>query len=193
MESFTRNRRGSGKQRCRNIGLHSCFSHLTQSPCPVILLRLQERRLRASPGCVVRTDSRRFETPLGLSGSTGERWLMALLYSFDARAMLHHNDLLIDWHRKVLSLVMREKLRLAVGYDKRFETSTTRRDLSACQLVGQMDEECSDRRPAAQSVRSSTCRRERHDYGSATRPSDHSSRCVGFKAIAKAIRLGVIA
>jgi len=156
------------------------LSHLYSSPCPVIFAPQEAPSFEASPGCVVRTDTG-VETHLVFPVQLGTMGNGFVIF-FDARAMLN-NDLLIDLHRKSLT-VMREKLRLAFGMTSGSENLNDR-EIECLQLVGNGMKSEAIGEQLNLSVHTVNAY-----LGSATTKLNAVNR---IQAIAKAIRLGVIA
>ncbi len=156
------------------------INHLHASPRPVIFAPPEAVAMDASPAWVVRTEAAtgtHLAFPVQL-GTMGNGYLMF----FDARAMLN-NDMLIDLHRKSLG-VMREKLRLAFGMTSGSENLNDR-EIECLQLVGNgmKSEAIGDQLNLSVHTVNAY-------LGSATTKLNAVNR---IQAIAKAIRLGVIA
>ncbi|MEM5471522.1 helix-turn-helix transcriptional regulator [Hoeflea sp. AS60] len=156
------------------------LSHLCSSPCPVIFMPENAQAMDSSPACIVRNQAVT-ETSLAFPvqlGTLGNGFVMF----FDARAMLS-NDLLIDLHRKSLT-VMREKLRLAFGMTTGSENLNDR-EIECLQLVGNGMKSEAIGEQLNLSVHTVNAY-----LGSATTKLNAVNR---IQAIAKAIRLGIIA
>ena len=164
------------------IEVHSEFllNHLNSSPCPLIFAPHGAPVFDAAPVRVVRTETGTgmdlvFPVQLGTMGN-------GFTVFFDVRAMLS-NDLLIDLHRKSLA-VMREKLRLAFGIASGLEKLNDR-EIECLQLVGNgmKSEAIGDQLNLSVHTVNAY-------LGSATTKLNAVNR---IQAIAKAIRLGIIA
>lgn len=156
------------------------LKHLFSSPCPVIFTPKGAGVVTSSPATVVHTEAGSginlvFPVQLGTMGN-------GLVVFLDARAMLN-NDMLIDLHRKSLA-VMREKLRLAFGMTGGSENLNDR-EIECLQLVGNGMKSEAIGEQLNLSVHTVNAY-----LGSATTKLNAVNR---IQAIAKAIRLGVIA
>lgn len=156
------------------------LNHLFSSPCPVIFTPQGAAVFDSSPATVVDTEAGSginlvFPVQLGTMGN-------GLVVFLDARAMLN-NDMLIDLHRKSLT-VMREKLRLAFGMTSGSENLNDR-EIECLQLVGNGMKSEAIGEQLNLSVHTVNAY-----LGSATTKLNAVNR---IQAIAKAIRLGVIA
>ena len=156
------------------------LDHLFASPCPIIFAPRNATVFEASLSSVVRNDE--IETidvalPVQL-GTMGNGFVVF----FDAHAVLN-NDVLIDLHRKALS-IMREKLRLAFGMTAGSENLNDR-EIECLQLVGNGMKSEAIGEQLNLSVHTVNAY-----LGSATTKLNAVNR---IQAIAKAIRLGVIA
>ncbi|MBU2486846.1 MAG: helix-turn-helix transcriptional regulator, partial [Alphaproteobacteria bacterium] len=156
------------------------LKHLFSSPCPVIFAPQGAAVFNSSPATVVNTEAGSginlvFPVQLGTMGN-------GLVVFLDARAMLN-NDMLIDLHRKSLT-VMREKLRLAFGMTSGSENLNDR-EIECLQLVGNGMKSEAIGEQLNLSVHTVNAY-----LGSATTKLNAVNR---IQAIAKAIRLGVIA
>lgn len=154
--------------------------HINASPCPLIFTPQSDPGGEASPAIVVSTEAGAgtnvaFPVPLGAMGN-------GFVVFFDVRAGLS-NDLLIDLHRKSLS-VMREKLRLAFGIASGTENLNDR-EIECLQLVGNGMKSEAIGEQLNLSVHTVNAY-----LGSATTKLNAVNR---IQAIAKAIRLGIIA
>jgi len=164
------------------IEVHSEFllSHLNSSPCPLIFApesapsfdTLAARLVRTEAGAAIDVA---LPVQLGAMGN-------GFVVFFDVRAMLN-NDLLLDLHRKSLA-VMREKLRLAFGIASGTENLNDR-EIECLQLVGNgmKSEAIGDQLNLSVHTVNAY-------LGSATTKLNAVNR---IQAIAKAIRLGIIA
>lgn len=156
------------------------LKHLYSSPCPIIFTPQEASAFEASPSCVIRSESGVetnlvFPVQLGTMGN-------GFVVFFDARSMLN-NDVLIDLHRKSLT-VMREKLRLAFGMTTGSENLNDR-EIECLQLVGNGMKSEAIGEQLNLSVHTVNAY-----LGSATTKLNAVNR---IQAIAKAIRLGIIA
>jgi DNA-binding CsgD family transcriptional regulator len=156
------------------------LGHLYSSPCPLILAPRDAVVFEHSPANIVRTDEGTalhlaFPVQLGTMGN-------GFVVFFDARAILN-NDLLMDMHRKSVT-VMREKLRLAFGMSVGTENLNDR-EIECLQLVGNGMKSEAIGEQLNLSVHTVNAY-----LGSATTKLNAVNR---IQAIAKAIRLGVIA
>ena len=156
------------------------LAHLYSSPCPLILAPRDAAVLEHSPATIVRTDEGSavhlaFPVQLGTMGN-------GFVVFFDARAILN-NDVLMDMHRKSVT-VMREKLRLAFGMTVGTENLNDR-EIECLQLVGNGMKSEAIGEQLNLSVHTVNAY-----LGSATTKLNAVNR---IQAIAKAIRLGVIA
>jgi len=156
------------------------LNHLFSSPCPVIFAPQSGAAFDCSPVSVVRAETGAathlaFPVQLGTMGN-------GFVVFFDARSMLD-NDLLIDLHRKSLT-VMRERLRLAFGMTAGSENLNDR-EIECLQLVGNGMKSEAIGEQLSLSVHTVNAY-----LGSATTKLNAVNR---IQAIAKAIRLGVIA
>ncbi|MEM5494529.1 helix-turn-helix transcriptional regulator [Hoeflea sp. AS16] len=161
---------------------HSEFllEHLSSSPCPVMFAPQDATVFNSSPAVVIQTEAGSgtnlaFPVQLGTMGN-------GFVVFFDARAILN-NDILIDLHRKSLT-VMREKLRLAFGMTSGSENLNDR-EIECLQLVGNGMKSEAIGEQLNLSVHTVNAY-----LGSATTKLNAVNR---IQAIAKAIRLGVIA
>ncbi|MDF1608842.1 helix-turn-helix transcriptional regulator [Hoeflea sp. YIM 152468] len=154
--------------------------HLDASPCPLIFTPDSTPVGETSPAVVVSTETVAAKTiafPVQL-GAMGNGFVVF----FDVHAGLS-NDLLIDLHRKSLS-VMREKLRLAFGLASGSENLNDR-EIECLQQVGNgMKSE------AIGELLNLSVHTVNAYLGSATTKLNAVNR---IQAIAKAIRLGIIA
>lgn len=173
---------GSQKEIDQFLLAHSDFllQHLFSSPYPVIFTSKDAAVPNDYPATVVHTDAGSelnlvFPVQLGTMGN-------GLVVFLDCRAMLN-NDMLIDLHRKSLT-VMREKLRLAFGMTSGSENLNDR-EIECLQLVGNgmKSEAIGDQLNLSVHTVNAY-------LGSATTKLNAVNR---IQAIAKAIRLGVIA
>tara|TARA_R110002020_G_scaffold65144_2_gene172185 strand:- start:6389 stop:7132 length:744 start_codon:yes stop_codon:yes gene_type:complete len=161
---------------------HAAFllSHLALSPRPVIFTPHQKQMLDVSPALTVHAPERQgidlaFPAQLGAMGN-------GYVVFFSVRAAID-NDLLIDMHRKSLS-VMREKLRLGFGGASQSD-KLNEREIECLQLVG------NGMKSEAIGERLNLSVHTVNAYlGSATTKLNAVNR---IQAIAKAIRLGIIA
>lgn len=156
------------------------LNHLHSSPCPVIFAPQDAAAFEPSPACLVRAEAAAvthlaFPVQLGTMGN-------GFVVFFDARAMLN-NDLLLDLHRKSVT-VMREKLRLAFGMTTGADNLNDR-EIECLQLVGNGMKSEAIGEQLNLSVHTVNAY-----LGSATTKLNAVNR---IQAIAKAIRLGVIA
>lgn len=156
------------------------MSHLYSSPRPLIFAPHGSRRPEASPVVTVETAADSgvhlaFPVQLGALGN-------GYVVFFTVRNTIT-NDLLIDLHRKSFS-VMREKLRLAFGITTETE-KLNEREIECLQLVG------NGMKSEAIGERLNLSVHTVNAYlGSATTKLNAVNR---IQAIAKAIRLGIIA
>jgi len=164
------------------IAVHSEFllNHLNSSPCPLIFAPHSASPYEFSPAVVVRSETgsaidMAFPVQLGAMGN-------GFVVFFDVRSALT-NDLLIDLHRKSLS-VMREKLRLVFGLASGTENLNDR-EIECLQLVGNGMKSEAIGEQLNLSVHTVNAY-----LGSATTKLNAVNR---IQAIAKAIRLGIIA
>jgi len=161
---------------------HSDFllKHLYSSPVPVIFNPKDAAAFAASPAFVANTganDETHLAFPVQL-GTIGNGFVLF----FNVRAVLN-NDLLIDLHRKSLT-VIREKMRLAFGISAGSENLNDR-EIECLQLVGNGMKSEAIGEQLNLSVHTVNAY-----LGSATTKLNAVNR---IQAIAKAIRLGVIA
>lgn len=156
------------------------LKHLYSSPAPLVFNPKAAEAFDMSPAVVVHTGPDEathvaFPVQLGTMGN-------GLVLFFNAAAVLS-NDLLIDVHRKSLS-VLREKLRLAMGISAGSENLNDR-EVECLQLVGNGMKSEAIGEQLNLSVHTVNAY-----LGSATTKLNAVNR---IQAIAKAIRLGVIA
>ena len=156
------------------------LAHLHASPRPLILAPLGSCPPEASPAVTVQTETDGgilLALPVQL-GAMGNGYVVF----FDVRNTIS-NDLLVDLHRKSLS-VMRERLRLAFGISSDAE-KLNEREIECLQLVGNgmKSEAIGDRLNLSVHTVNAY-------LGSATTKLNAVNR---IQAIAKAIRLGIIA
>lgn len=156
------------------------LNHLYSSPAPLVFNPKAAEAFDTSPAVVVQTGPDEathvaFPVQLGTMGN-------GLVLFFNAGAVLN-NDLLIDLHRKSLS-VLREKLRLAMGISAGSENLNDR-EVECLQLVGNGMKSEAIGEQLNLSVHTVNAY-----LGSATTKLNAVNR---IQAIAKAIRLGVIA
>ncbi|OCW56206.1 helix-turn-helix transcriptional regulator [Hoeflea olei] len=156
------------------------LSHLALSPRPVIFAAQGQEPLEASPAVTIHKDDQRgldlaFPVQLGAMGN-------GYVVFFAVKAVID-NDLLIDLHRKSLSL-MREKLRLGVSGISQADR-LNEREVECLQLVG------NGMKSEAIGERLNLSVHTVNAYlGSATTKLNAVNR---IQAIAKAIRIGLIA
>lgn len=163
-----------------NANSQLLLDHLNSSPCPVIFAPRGVSPFDTSPAFIVKNETEKvihmaFPVQLGTMGN-------GYVVFFDARAMLS-NDMLIDLHRKSLT-VMREKLRLVFGLTAGSENLNDR-EIECLQLVGNGMKSEAIGEQLNLSVHTVNAY-----LGSATTKLNAVNR---IQAIAKAIRLGIIA
>ena len=156
------------------------LTHLASSPRPLVFAPADFRLGEASPGKIVETGTAdgvdlAFPTQLGGMGN-------GFVVFFGVQAPVN-NDLLVDLHRKSMS-VMREKLRLAFGGAHEIE-KLNEREIECLQLVGNGMKSEAIGEQLNLSVHTVNAY-----LGSATTKLNAVNR---IQAIAKAIRLGLIA
>ena len=156
------------------------LSHLGLSPRPVIFSPHNGQAQEASPGLIV-PSAGNSEVALAFPAQLGAMGNGYVIF-FSVRAAIN-NDLLIDLHRKSLT-VIREKLRLSFGGASHSD-KLNEREIECLQLVGNgMKSEAIGERLTL-SVHTVNAY-----LGSATTKLNAVNR---IQAIAKAIRLGIIA
>lgn len=156
------------------------LKHIYSSPAPIVFNPKDARAFDTSPAFVVHTgpdDATHLAFPIQL-GTMGNGFVLF----FNAGAVLN-NDLLIDLHRKSLT-VLREKLRLAFGISAGAENLNDR-EIECLQLVGNGMKSEAIGEQLNLSVHTVNAY-----LGSATTKLNAVNR---IQAIAKAIRLGIIA
>jgi len=156
------------------------LKHIYSSPCPIVFNPKDAKAFDTSPAVVAHTgpdDVTHLAFPVQL-GTMGNGFVLF----FNAGAVLN-NDLLIDLHRKSLA-VMREKLRLAFGISAGSENLNDR-EIECLQLVGNGMKSEAIGEQLNLSVHTVNAY-----LGSATTKLNAVNR---IQAIAKAIRLGIIA